>query len=80
MMDDDDWKPRTEGLLDLMDEILTDEEQEVLSMVVLGGMSYRKVANATGFSVGKCHSLKQRAIEKLRKALTDAEVRNGCDS
>lgn len=79
MMDDDDWKPRDESLMDLVEEVLTEDEQEVMSMVVLGQMSYRKVAQVTGFSVGKCHALKHSAIEKLRKALTDAGVRNGSD-
>ncbi len=76
MMDDDDWKPRDESLLDLVEEILTDEEQEVMSMKVHGGMSFRQIADATGFSLGKCHSLHHRALEKLRKALTDEDTEN----
>lgn len=71
MMDDDDWKPRDESLLDLVEDVLTPEEYEVMSMKVLGGLSFRQIASMTGFSLGKCHALHHRAIEKLRKALTN---------
>jgi len=79
LMHDDNWKSRDESLLDLVDEILTEEEAAVVNLVVIGRWTFRDFARERGISVGYAHKLKVRALDKLRKALGDEGVRNGCD-
>lgn len=78
MFHDESYDPRTEGLLDLVDDLLTDEERWVVDAIVFDRRSYRTVASQMSRSVGYVWNVNRRALDKLKEALSE-RVRNGSD-
>lgn len=70
MFHDDDFDPRTEGLLDLFEEILTPEEKWVIEAIVWDRRSYREVAAQMNRSPGYVHKVCHRGLDKLKERLS----------
>jgi DNA-directed RNA polymerase specialized sigma24 family protein len=74
MFHDETFDPRTEGLLDLFDEILTEEEKWVVEAIVFDRRPYREVAVQMNRSPGYVHKVNHRALGKLRERIENANT------
>jgi DNA-directed RNA polymerase specialized sigma24 family protein len=69
MFHDDSFDSRTEGLLDLFDEVLTDEEKWVVEAIVWDRRPYREVALQMNRSPAYVHKVCHRALDKLKERI-----------
>ncbi len=58
---------------ELMQRILSEEEQRIVTLHVLWNYKHKEIAEMLGCPVGTVTSKYKRAIEKLKKALKEAE-------
>ena len=59
----------TEGLADLMKRVLTEDEQQVVTLHVLWNYRHREIGEILGCPTGTVTSKYKRAVEKLKKSL-----------
>lgn len=71
MFHDDAFDPRTEGLLDLFEEVLSKEEKWVIEAIVWDRRSYREVAAQMNRSAAYVHKVCHRGLRKLRERIED---------
>lgn len=69
MFHDDNFDPRSEGLLDLFEELLSEEEKWIVDAIVFDRRSYRTVARQMDRSVGYVHKACRRALDKLKEGI-----------
>ena len=58
------------GVMKLMQTLLSEEEQRIITLHVLWGYRHREIANQLDLPVGTITSKYKRAIEKLKKELS----------
>lgn len=59
------------SVTDIMERVLTEEEQRIVALHVLWGYKHREIADILGCPTGTVTSKYKRAIEKLRKSLKE---------
>lgn len=62
------------GITDVMERVLTEEEQRIITMHVLWRYKHREIAQTLEKPTGTITSTYKRAIEKLKKALKEENI------
>lgn len=61
------------GVIEVMNEVLSEEEQRIVTLHVLWGYKHREIAKAFQCPTGTVTSKYKRSIAKLKKALKEEE-------
>ncbi len=64
----------SEGITDLMQKTLTEEEQRIVTLHVLWNYKHREIAEILGCPTGTITSKYKRALKKMREALKEVAV------
>ena len=64
----------SEGVTELMQKVLSEEEQRIVTLHVLWKYKHREIALMLGFPLGSVTSKYKRAIAKLKEALKQVDV------
>ena len=64
----------SEGITDVMQKVLTEEEQRIVTLHVLWGYKHREIAKMFDCPTGSVTSKYKRSIEKMRKALKEVQA------
>jgi len=63
----------SDGITDVMQKVLTEEEQRIITLHVLWNYKHREIAGILGCPLGSVTSKYKRAIAKMREALKEVE-------
>lgn len=63
-----------EGVLEIMQNVLTEDEQRIVMLHVIWGFKHREIASQMNCPTGTVTSKYKRSIEKLKSALMEATI------